>query len=169
MRPTRPAHLVWSGIPVIWTASSTISQILLIVVDLLYCNYTVHCPLFEIRGCIQKLLDWVDNEITILNTGWEGIQRAMEAKLTRLTHNIVIQQQLMAERCTICSSRSRRPVRKLLDTSSYRLEQWLIDIVIIIIIIIIFGAIKRIAFKYVLWYFATISGVIVRSSQIRII
>jgi len=26
---------------------------------------------------------------------------------------------LVAESCTICSSRSRRPVRKLLDTPSY--------------------------------------------------
>jgi len=40
------------------------------------------------------------------------LQSVMEAKLTRLIHEIV------AERCTICSSRSRRPVRKLLDTHS---------------------------------------------------
>jgi choline-glycine betaine transporter len=43
----------------------------------------------------------------------------MVAKLTRLTHNIAIQLQLVAESCTICSSRSRRSVRKLLDTLSY--------------------------------------------------
>jgi hypothetical protein len=43
----------------------------------------------------------------------------MAAKLTRLTHNIVIQLPLVAESCTICSSRSRRPVRKLLDTPTY--------------------------------------------------
>jgi hypothetical protein len=43
----------------------------------------------------------------------------MAAKLTRLTHQIAIQLHLVAERCTICSSRSRRPVRKLLDTSWY--------------------------------------------------
>jgi len=40
----------------------------------------------------------------------------MVAKLTRLTHKIAIQLHLMAEGCTICSTRSRRPVRKLLDT-----------------------------------------------------
>jgi len=40
----------------------------------------------------------------------------MTAKLTRLTHKIATQLHLMAEGCTICSSRSRRPVRKLLDT-----------------------------------------------------
>jgi len=40
----------------------------------------------------------------------------MAAKLTRLTHRIAIQPYLMAESCTICSSRSRRPVRKLLYT-----------------------------------------------------
>jgi len=32
----------------------------------------------------------------------------------------VIQLHLVAESCTICNSRSRRPVRKLLDTPSYR-------------------------------------------------
>jgi hypothetical protein len=37
----------------------------------------------------------------------------MAAKLTRLTHKIVIQLPLVAESCTICSSRSRRQVRKL--------------------------------------------------------
>jgi len=40
----------------------------------------------------------------------------MVAKLTRLTHKVAIQLQLhlVAESCTICSSRSTRPVRKLL-------------------------------------------------------
>jgi hypothetical protein len=41
----------------------------------------------------------------------------MAAELTRVTHKIAIQLHLVAESCTICSSRSRRPVRKLLDTS----------------------------------------------------
>jgi hypothetical protein len=49
----------------------------------------------------------------------EATKRVMAAKLTRLTHKIAIQLHLVAERCTICSSRSRRPVRKLLDTPSY--------------------------------------------------
>jgi hypothetical protein len=48
-------------------------------------------------------------------TRWEAIQRVMAAKLTKLTHKIAIQLHLVAESCTICSSRSRRPVRKLLD------------------------------------------------------
>jgi hypothetical protein len=43
----------------------------------------------------------------------------MAAKLTKLTHKIAIQLHLVAESCTICSSRFRRPVRKLLDTLSY--------------------------------------------------
>jgi len=37
----------------------------------------------------------------------------------RLTHKTVIQLNLMAESCTICSSQSRRPVWKLLDTPSH--------------------------------------------------
>jgi hypothetical protein len=43
----------------------------------------------------------------------------MAAKLTKVTHNITIQLHLVAESCTICSSRSKRPVRKLLDIPSY--------------------------------------------------
>jgi hypothetical protein len=43
----------------------------------------------------------------------------MAAKLTRLAHEIAIQLHLVAQNCTICSSRSRRPVRKLLNTPSY--------------------------------------------------
>jgi len=40
----------------------------------------------------------------------------MMAKLTRLTHKIVIQLHLVAESCTICSSHSRWPIQKLVDT-----------------------------------------------------
>jgi len=40
----------------------------------------------------------------------------MAAKLTRLAHKIAIQLHLVAEICTISSSRSRRPVRKFLVT-----------------------------------------------------
>jgi hypothetical protein len=43
----------------------------------------------------------------------------MAAKLTRFTHKIAIQLHLVAGSSTIFSSRSRRPVRKLLDTPSY--------------------------------------------------
>jgi len=42
----------------------------------------------------------------------------MAANLTRLTRQIATQLHLVAESCTICSSHSRRPVRKLLDTPS---------------------------------------------------
>jgi hypothetical protein len=42
----------------------------------------------------------------------------MAVKLTRLTHKIAIQLHLVAESCTIYSSRPRRPVRKLFDTLS---------------------------------------------------
>jgi len=49
---------------------------------------------------------------TIINTRWEAIQRVMAAKLTRLTHKIALQLHVLAQSCTICSSRSRRPVQK---------------------------------------------------------
>jgi hypothetical protein len=56
---------------------------------------------------------------TTKNTHWEATPRVMAAKLTRLTHKIAIHLHLVAESCTICSSRSRQPVLKLLDTLSY--------------------------------------------------
>jgi hypothetical protein len=43
----------------------------------------------------------------------------MAAKLTGLTHKTAMKLHLVAESCTICSCRSRRPVRILLDTPSY--------------------------------------------------
>jgi len=43
----------------------------------------------------------------------------MAAKPTRLIRKIAIQLHLVEESSTICSSWSRRPVRKLLDTLSY--------------------------------------------------
>jgi hypothetical protein len=48
----------------------------------------------------------------------------MAAKLTRLTHKIAIKLHLVAESCTICSSRSRWPVRKLLDMLSTDILLW---------------------------------------------
>jgi hypothetical protein len=73
-----------------------------------------------IRWYIQKFPDWVDKEITTkINIRWGATQRVMAAKLTRLTHKVAIRLHLVAENFTICSSRSRRPVRKLLDTPSY--------------------------------------------------
>jgi len=46
----------------------------------------------------------------------------MAAKLTRLTHKIATQLHFVAESCTIWSTSSRRPVRKLLVTPSYVLQ-----------------------------------------------
>jgi len=43
----------------------------------------------------------------------------MALELTRLTHKIAIQLHLVVESCIIYSFRSRRPVRKLLDTPWY--------------------------------------------------
>jgi hypothetical protein len=61
----------------------------------------------------------IKHTLTTINTHWEATQRVVAAKLNRLTHKIAIQLHLVAESCTICSSRSRRPVRKLLNTLSY--------------------------------------------------
>jgi len=51
--------------------------------------------------------------LTTINILREATQRVMESKLTELTHKIAIQLHLVAESCTICSSRLRQPVRKL--------------------------------------------------------
>jgi hypothetical protein len=56
---------------------------------------------------------------TTINTHWAVTQRIMAEKLTRLTHKIAIQLHLVAESFTICSSCSRQPVQKLLDTPLY--------------------------------------------------
>jgi hypothetical protein len=45
----------------------------------------------------------------------------MAAKLTRLTHKIAIQLQIVAKNYTVPSSRFRWPVPELLDTPSYAL------------------------------------------------
>jgi hypothetical protein len=74
---------------------------------------------FSVRGCIQKFPSWVSNEINNKNTRWEATLSVIEAKLTTMTHKIAIQPHLVADSCTICSSRSRRPVRKLLGTPYY--------------------------------------------------
>jgi hypothetical protein len=74
------------------------------------------------EGVTLKFPDWVDNEICAYNNKYSSRSNTngyMAAKLTRLTHKMAIQLQPVAESCTICISRSRRPVRKLLDTPSY--------------------------------------------------
>jgi len=55
---------------------------------------------------------------TTISTRCEATQRVMTGKFTRVIHKIAIQLHLLAESCTICCSRARRPVRKLLDTPS---------------------------------------------------
>jgi hypothetical protein len=85
------------------------------------CVYNVYvCVCVYIRECIQKFPDWVDNEIYAYNNKHSSRSntKVLAAKLIRLTHKIAIQLHLVAESCTICVSRSRWPVRKLLDTPS---------------------------------------------------
>jgi hypothetical protein len=59
--------------------------------------------------------------LTKTNTRWEATQRVMASEVTRLIHKMAIQPHLVAESCTICNSRCRWPVRKLLNTPSYTL------------------------------------------------
>jgi hypothetical protein len=52
----------------------------------------------------------------------------MAVKHTRLTHKTAIQLHLVGESCTICISRFRRPVRKLLDKPSNKLFLFLLTL-----------------------------------------
>jgi hypothetical protein len=54
--------------------------------------------------------------LTTINTRWEATQRGYGDRTHRLTNKTAIRLHLAAESCTICSSRSRLPVRKLFDT-----------------------------------------------------
>jgi hypothetical protein len=78
------------------------------------------CIYYALRGCIQKFSDWVDKEIKAYNykhslrrntKGYDGKTHYTDS------HNM-IKLHLVADNSTICSSRSRRLVRKLLDTLS---------------------------------------------------
>jgi hypothetical protein len=60
--------------------------------------------------------------LTFAITRSETTQSVMATKIAGLTHKIAIHMHLVAETCTLCSSRSRRPVRKLLNTPSYLLQ-----------------------------------------------
>jgi hypothetical protein len=70
----------------------------------------------DIRGCIQTFPDWVDKEIYANN---KHSLRSNTKGYGDKTHKIAIRLHLVAESCTICSFRSRRPVRQLLDTPPY--------------------------------------------------
>jgi hypothetical protein len=76
-------------------------------------------PFISYEGVSKSFRTESITKYTTINTRWEAIQRVVAAKLTRLTHKIAIQLHLVAESCTISTSRSRRPVRRLLDTSSF--------------------------------------------------
>jgi hypothetical protein len=62
----------------------------------------------HVRGCIQKVPDWVDNEIDAYNYkhSLRSNAKGYGGKFTRLAHKIAIQVHLVPESFTICSSRS---------------------------------------------------------------
>jgi hypothetical protein len=130
MRATCPTYLILDLITIIingeayklWSSLCSLLQPL--DTSSLLCPKILLSTLFSntfiIGRSIQKFPDCVNNEIKT-NTRSEATQRVMAAKLTRLTHKITIQLHLMAETCTIRSSSSRMPVRKLLDMPSHDL------------------------------------------------
>jgi hypothetical protein len=75
----------------------------------------------NLRSSIQKFPDWADNKIYAYNNkhSVRSNIKGYDGKPTILTHKIAKELHLVAESYDICSFRSRRPVRKLLDTPSY--------------------------------------------------
>jgi len=67
----------------------------------------------KVSGLSRNEIYAYDNKHSKINT------KVTAAKLSRLSHKIAMQLHLLAESGTICSFRSRRPVRKLVVTSSY--------------------------------------------------
>jgi len=77
------------------------------------------CEVYECVSRSYRTESITKYTLTKINTRGEATQRAMAVKLTRLSHKIELLLYLVAESCTICISRSSRPVLKLLDAPSY--------------------------------------------------
>jgi len=78
------------------------------------------CAPLVIQGCPKNFrTESKKYTLTIMNIRSKATQRIMAENFTRLTHKIAMKLHLVADSCTICNSRFRRPVRKLLDTPSY--------------------------------------------------
>jgi hypothetical protein len=84
-------------------------------------NFTLFHKEFTYGGVSKSF--WTESiRVYMLTFGisrLESTQRVMAVNLTRLTHKMAIQLNLVAEGCTICSLGSGWQVRKLLDTLSY--------------------------------------------------
>jgi hypothetical protein len=93
----------------------------------------LHMSVYEGLSKSSRTESITNYTLTTINTRREATRSVMAVKLTRPTHKIATQLHLVAESCTIRGSRSRRPVRKLLDTPSYigpRIVSFLSDSVI---------------------------------------
>jgi hypothetical protein len=75
---------------------------------------------YNIRGCIKKFPDWVENEIYVCL--WYYSLRSNTKGCDGKTHYVDSQNSdttAPSDSYTICNFRSRRPVRKLLDALMY--------------------------------------------------
>jgi len=78
------------------------------------------------RVLFLSLNHFLENNLSAIeHIGTPNIRWCIQ--LTRLTHKIAIQLHPVADGCSICSSRSRRPVRKRLDTTSQITNPLLMD------------------------------------------
>jgi hypothetical protein len=120
-RLNRENHSKVCGLPMTLSPKAVLSILCVFnaVLPIRKQNFTQICCCF--KSPVSRI---TENRVSHLkcrtiNTRWEVRQRVMSAKLTRLTHKIAIQLHLVAESCIIRSSRSKLPVRILLDTPSY--------------------------------------------------
>jgi hypothetical protein len=83
-------------------------------------NGRIHPNGVHVPGCIQKFPDWVDNEINNNSSNKHSLRsntNGYGGKTHKTdSHKIALQLRLLAESCTTCSSGSRWPIQKLLDT-----------------------------------------------------
>jgi hypothetical protein len=84
------------------------------------CLSSIHNDLkkwkLQIRGYIRQFPDWVDNEI---NNNKHSLRSNTKGYGGKIHYSDSQNSDTTTESCTTCSSRSRGPVRKLLDTPSY--------------------------------------------------
>jgi hypothetical protein len=101
-----------------WSLRNFLPRSALFMVGKAQKSHGERCGQYDVVSKSFRIESITNYTLTTINTRSESTRSLMAAKITRLTHKIAIQLHVVAESCTICSSRSRRLVRKLLDTPS---------------------------------------------------
>jgi hypothetical protein len=108
-------HIHWKDT----TQTHVMSFVFNYSISLIITNFTHQNKSFRTELIVDNKINDDDDNNNNNKHSLQSNTRVMVAKITRLTHKIAIQLHLVAESCTICSSHSRQPVQKLLDTPLY--------------------------------------------------